>query len=888
MAPGMVFMASGFDVDGNVVNDAFLINTHTSNSQQDPSIASLEDGGLVVTWESYGQDVDSDGNTESTSYSGVYGQRYDANGAVDGDEFRINTHTEVYQQTPSTTGLADGGFVVTWESSNQDGSGYGIFGQRYDKEGNAVGDEFQSNTYTSSEQTTPDVTALLDGGFVVTWQSSGQDGSGYGIYGQRYDANGTSFGDEFQVNTYTSSEQYDPSVTALNDGGFMVTWEGQDASGYGIKGQRFGVDGSTNPFFASAEAFNNTGGLDDATVTVDVLHDAVASLHQTDKVDLTSVTEGQEYSLNISDGTDTHSVSYTAQVGDTVATVRAGLMGSIGADPDVSTIVSAASEGASTILLSTVNAGTGLQTSVLPSASATVTTISDTSANVNQVSLVTVEGTIEAGDGYTLNIGGDSVSYMVSTGDSISSIRDGLLTELANDAAISTTVTATMGAEAGQIILTAATAGISFTASGATTNTTTLVSTDDNAVTVSHELSATDTDSTVYGEGGDDTLYGGGAADNLVGGDGDDRIAGSGGTDVLEGGAGDDILIGGSGSDIIDGDAGSDIATFNGGFADYTVTVEAGALTVTDNVGDTDTLFGIETLRFEDGDYTVGDDGTDTTLTLTADSTVTTLGDSGLITVTNFDVTDPDAALSASGVSTQQGGTATSDGADAVDTAAISAQSDAAAALEALQASESTGESETQNNTQTGTGSSGQTAGYANETSEEFQVNTAYGISSQSNPAVTGLADGGYVVTWDSYGQDGSQQGIYAQTYGPSGLPAGEQFQVHTTTYYYQQQPAITALEDGGFVITWDGLYDGSGWDMGVFGQRYDATGSAQGDEFVINTYTSGTQSQNSVTALEGGDFAVAWYDSNGSTGSRGGSSSDIFTKIVSVTACRR
>ena len=282
-------------------------------------------------------------------------------------------------------------------------------------------------------------------------------------------------------------------------------------------------------------------------MTVDVLHDAVASLHQIDRIDLTSITQGEEYSLSVSDGTDTHTVSYTAQAGDTAAAVRAGLMGSIGADPDVSSMVRAEGEGASTIVLSTVDAGTALQTSVAPVDSATVTTVSDTSANVNQVSQVTVAGTIEAGDSYTLSIGGDSVSHTVSTGESIADIRDSLLTRLDADATISTTVTASAGSEDGQIILTATTAGATFTASGSTQNTTSLASTDDNAATVSHELSGTDTFGAVYGGDGHDALMGGGAADNLFGGDGDDRIAGSGGDDVLKGDAGEEKLQGGSG-----------------------------------------------------------------------------------------------------------------------------------------------------------------------------------------------------------------------------------------------------------------------------------------------------------------------------------------------------
>ena len=98
-----------------------------------------------------------------------------------------------------------------------------------------MGSEFRANTYTSSDQIYSSVTALNDGGFVVTWSSYGQDGSGYGIYGQRYAADGTPVGSEFRANTSTSSNQVYSSVTALNDGGFVVTWSsyGQDGSSYG-------------------------------------------------------------------------------------------------------------------------------------------------------------------------------------------------------------------------------------------------------------------------------------------------------------------------------------------------------------------------------------------------------------------------------------------------------------------------------------------------------------------------------------------------------------------------------------------------------------------------------------------------------------------------------
>jgi len=231
--------AQRYDASGNTQGSEFQVNTYTSNHQYNPSTTALADGGFVVTWMSYNQDGSDDG---------IYAQRYDASGNTQGSEFQVNTYTSSGQHSPSITALADGGFVVTWESYYQDGSNSSIYAQRYDASGNTLGSEFQVNTYTSSGQHSPSITALADGGFVVTWQSYNQDGDSSGIYAQRYDEDGNSVGAEFQVNTYTSNDQYNPSTTALADGGFVVTWESyyQDGSGFGIYAQRYDVTGNTN------------------------------------------------------------------------------------------------------------------------------------------------------------------------------------------------------------------------------------------------------------------------------------------------------------------------------------------------------------------------------------------------------------------------------------------------------------------------------------------------------------------------------------------------------------------------------------------------------------------------------------------------------------------
>ncbi len=52
-------------------------------------------------------------------------------------------------------------------------------------------------------------------------------------------SSGVKSGVEFQVNTYTTSNQNDPSVAPLNDGGFAVSWRssGQDGEAMASTGR---------------------------------------------------------------------------------------------------------------------------------------------------------------------------------------------------------------------------------------------------------------------------------------------------------------------------------------------------------------------------------------------------------------------------------------------------------------------------------------------------------------------------------------------------------------------------------------------------------------------------------------------------------------------------
>ncbi len=250
-----------YDSAGQPDGAEFRINSYTMARTLDPAVAASADGAFVVAWESGGQD--------GSSY-GVFAQRYDSAGAPVGTEFQVNTYTSVSQGSPAIAAGADGALVITWGSFPQDGDDVGVFGQRYDSTGQAVGTEFQVSSYTTGSQNRQQVALGADGTFVVIWDTYPRDGSSSGVFGKRYDTVGQAIGDEFQVNTYTTSEQSWPSVAAGSDGAFVVAWVSwQDSSLRGVFAQRFGLrnDGCADATVISSLPFSDT--VDVITATTD-------------------------------------------------------------------------------------------------------------------------------------------------------------------------------------------------------------------------------------------------------------------------------------------------------------------------------------------------------------------------------------------------------------------------------------------------------------------------------------------------------------------------------------------------------------------------------------------------------------------------------------------
>jgi hypothetical protein len=238
-----------YDRDGGLLGSELIVNTYTTDDQQLPSVTCGGGGDFVVVWESRGQDGDD---------YGVVGRSFDSSGAARGGEVAINTTTTDRQREAATCSDATGNFVVVWQSYDQDGDGYGIFARRFDSSGAPRGSEFQVNTFTDYSQEHPAVACDADGDFVVVWDGGEQDGDGYGIFGQRIDRNGAKAGAEFRVNSYTTGTQQWPVVAATAGGDFVVVWESyddQDGDSYGVFGKRFTAAGAAQGSEFQVNAF---------------------------------------------------------------------------------------------------------------------------------------------------------------------------------------------------------------------------------------------------------------------------------------------------------------------------------------------------------------------------------------------------------------------------------------------------------------------------------------------------------------------------------------------------------------------------------------------------------------------------------------------------------
>jgi hypothetical protein len=195
----------------------------------------------------------------------ISAQRYNANGAKVGAEFRINAINPGHIRQHQVVRLADGGFVVVWSAGPNKLDSGEIYARRYNANGAPLTGEFIVNTTKFKTQDFPAVAALANGGFVVVWNSTIADGS-VDLYIQRYAANGAKAGAEQRLTGSLGVDENVPVIAGLHNGGFVIAYT-RSAGDPIIRGRRYTAAGTPN----GAEFViggNNYGHWEPITLTV--------------------------------------------------------------------------------------------------------------------------------------------------------------------------------------------------------------------------------------------------------------------------------------------------------------------------------------------------------------------------------------------------------------------------------------------------------------------------------------------------------------------------------------------------------------------------------------------------------------------------------------------
>lgn len=209
--------------------------------------AQLANGSIIVVWETHDLPLPGDENYKNIRFVSISPEGQIIGGGI------ANTHVDGMQVNPRVAALEDGGFVIVWQSLDQDNAGWGVYSQRYDVNIQPVAGESRVNIDGDFNEAFPSVTGLAGGGYAIAWEQK----VGAVLFTitrsftQIYNANGNRLGLPFPVHDIAPStdnplsifnnDQLRPILYGLSNGEIVVAWR-QERQGLVFK--RFNQDGS--------------------------------------------------------------------------------------------------------------------------------------------------------------------------------------------------------------------------------------------------------------------------------------------------------------------------------------------------------------------------------------------------------------------------------------------------------------------------------------------------------------------------------------------------------------------------------------------------------------------------------------------------------------------
>lgn len=815
------------------------VNTFNQNSQGGVAVAIDAAGESVAVWSSLTQDG---------SGSGIYAQRYSAQGVAQGNEFHVNTFTTGAQDAPAVAMDAVGNFTVTWNSAGQDGSGTGIYAQRFNSHGVALGSEFKVNTYTTGKQASPSIAMDAAGAFVISWDSSAQDGSGFGVYAKRFSTAGVVQGSEFRVNTWTTADQRSSSVAMDGAGNFVVGWVSafQDGSGYGVYGQRFNSAGVAQGAEFRANTFT-TGNQSAVAIAMDATGDFVMTWHSgtqdsggygvyAQRYKSAGVAVGSEFKVNtFTTGTqDGPAVSMDA-AGDFVVTwdsqnqdgSQYGVYAqqylangqSDGPEFRVNTFTIGHQSGSAVAM----NAGgdfIAAWQSVSEDGNSDGVFAQRYVATVGPIVTAVLDGTRVIHDGERLISG--ATPLVVDFSSDLNAVVGGA-NSVVNPA---NWRLSRYGVDVSNQIQ-----QITFGYDPVTNRYAATMAFNQPLTEGGYQLTARQTIMDLAGRPLD------GEANKIPGGDFHRSFA------VAQ------TFVPGPvarvNTSVVNDQKFSAIAT----------DAQGDSVVAWSSIGQDGSSYGVYAQRYNASGAPLGAEfAVNTWTTSIQNHPAVAMDDAGdFVICWTSNLQDGDgysiyaqrynSAGMAQGTEFHVNSYTTND------------QQNARVAMDALGNFVVTWQS---TDTQDSYGIYAQRYD-ANgiKLGSEFRVNS-YKTGDQEAPSIAIDSAGDFVITWESFGQDGDRSGIFGRQFNSLGIAQGTEFRVNSYTPGDQQSPSVAMDGHADFVVVWStAVEDGDGF--GIVGQRFDHNGSPLGQEFQINTFTTGNQVNPAAAMDLAGDFVVTW-----------------------------
>ena len=284
-------VAQLFDAELRPIGEAFTVHSSSTNTQHQPTIAALPDGGFVVAWAGYGfLGEDPPDNTNGIDFFGIWARRFSADGVPVGEQFRIDTQIDYEEGSPSVAADSKGRFAIAWQSFGAEPgevSRSSGFVRWYDAAAAPVTAPTPIASAVSTYEAAPQIGFSSDGKLTAVWDGVGslffrrfdelmqplapekplgfygndfslgvapsgdflvaaheeRAGSYYQVIARRFAPDGTPQCEEFVVHAVGDERSDQSAAVAASTDGYVVTWRRQTSAKSTVYARRYSLAG---------------------------------------------------------------------------------------------------------------------------------------------------------------------------------------------------------------------------------------------------------------------------------------------------------------------------------------------------------------------------------------------------------------------------------------------------------------------------------------------------------------------------------------------------------------------------------------------------------------------------------------------------------------------